>query len=222
MSSLFIIKSKCEFEYLLSFCYLSTISAQVNRTLPSAQPTDHFDRKMIAEGSVFLLIVTILVVLVIRRRRRREELLVPDWSPDVVYLAQFPPSPRVRSISPFSLKLETWLRLAHIPYKNIYTRTFSKTSHTIPYIELNGRQMADSNRIIETLRSHFQPEVDQDLTDEQIAAAHVTTSMIENHTAQVRHSQGHDWKQVDTFCSNILFTSFERRKNLFFSRENSR
>ena len=30
----------------------------------------------------------------------------------------------MRSISPFSLKLETWLRLAEIPYINVYTRRY--------------------------------------------------------------------------------------------------
>ena len=113
---------------------------------------------------------------------------MPDWRQDEVYLAQFPPSPRVRSISPFSLKLETWLRLAQIPYKNVYTRKFSRASHTIPYIELNGQQISDSNRILETLRSQFQVEVDPGLTAKEKAADHAVTSMIENHTTQVRLS----------------------------------
>ena len=144
---------------------------------------------MLLEGSVFLL-VTVLVVVVVRRRREEERLLVPDWEQDVVYLAQFPPSPSVRSISPFALKLETWLRLANIPYKNLYTRKFSRTSHTIPYIELNGKQLADSNRIIQTLRTHFQSDVDLELTEEERASAHVTMAMVENHTAQVRNPIG--------------------------------
>ena len=112
-------------------------------------------------------------------------LLVSDWRRDQVYLAQFPPSPRVRSISPFALKLETWLRLAKIPYKNVYTRKFSRASHTIPYIELNGEQISDSNRIMERLRSQFSADLDLGLTAVQAATDHGLTSMIENHTAQV-------------------------------------
>ena len=134
-----------------------------------------------------LLIVSIILVLAVRRKRRMEDiLLVSDWRQDQVYLAQFPPSPRVRSISPFALKLETWLRLAQIPYQNVYTRKFSRASHTIPYIELNGQQISDSNRILETLRSQFQVEVDPGLTAQEKAADHAVTSMIENHTTQVR------------------------------------
>ena len=37
-----------------------------------------------------------------------------DWEEDVVYLFQFPLSPSVRSISPFAIKLETWLRMTGI------------------------------------------------------------------------------------------------------------
>ena len=117
-------------------------------------------------------------------------LLVSDWRRDQVYLAQFPPSPRVRSISPFALKLESWLRLTKIPYKNVYTRRFSKASHTIPYIELNGEQISDSNRIMETLRSQFPAEMDLGLTTQQRARDHALTSMIENHTAQVSSQSG--------------------------------
>ena len=140
---------------------------------------------MILEISVFLLLLTLLMIQIVRIRRQKDALLVPDWSRDMVYLAQFPPSPNVRSISPFSLKLETWLRLAKIPYKNIYTRKFAKSSHTIPYIELNGVQIADSNTIIATLRKQFSVDVDSNLSPEQVAVSHAVTAMLENHTAQV-------------------------------------
>ena len=148
---------------------------------------------MLVPAAILLFVVATILVFTIRRRRSRrmeDGLLVSDWSQDQVYLAQFPPSPRVRSISPFALKLETWLRLAKIPYKNVYTRKFSKASHTIPYIELNGEQISDSNRIMETLRSQFSAEVDLGLTTQQTATDHALTSMIENHTAQVRHHSG--------------------------------
>uniref|UniRef100_A0A1I7X219 Transposase n=1 Tax=Heterorhabditis bacteriophora TaxID=37862 RepID=A0A1I7X219_HETBA len=43
-------------------------------------------------------------------------LLKRDWVKDHVYLVQFPRAGCIPSPSPFALKLETWLRMADIPY----------------------------------------------------------------------------------------------------------
>lgn len=43
--------------------------------------------------------------------------LVKDWQKDLVYLIQFPRAGCVPSISPFCLKVETWLRIANIEYQ---------------------------------------------------------------------------------------------------------
>ncbi len=40
-----------------------------------------------------------------------------DWKKGTVYLYQFPRSPCIPSISPFCLKLETWLRMADVNYE---------------------------------------------------------------------------------------------------------
>ena len=74
-----------------------------------------------------------------------------NWKKDTVYLVQFPNAPYVRTISPYSLKLETWLRLNKIPYEDVYSGKFSKKG-TIPYIELNGEHIPDSNVIIQRLK----------------------------------------------------------------------
>jgi hypothetical protein len=44
-------------------------------------------------------------------------LVVRDWKPDVVYMVQFPRTHIVPSPSPFSLKLETWLRMNGLKYR---------------------------------------------------------------------------------------------------------
>ncbi|RWS10847.1 hypothetical protein B4U79_10724, partial [Dinothrombium tinctorium] len=41
----------------------------------------------------------------------------PDYQPDVVYVYQFPRCPTTPSVSPYCLKLETWLRMAGIKYE---------------------------------------------------------------------------------------------------------
>ena len=135
--------------------------------------------------SFSLLCVLLFVAKRLFVKPKAAPLLEPNWTLDQVYLAQFPPSPHVRSISPFSLKLETWLRLTGISYQNIYTRKFSKPGHTIPYIEINGEQVADSGKIINMLKKHFSVNPDAGLTNEENAVAHAATAMVEHHTAQV-------------------------------------
>ena len=120
-----------------------------------------------------------------------------DWERDVVYLCQFPLCPSVRTISPFALKLETWLRLTNIKYENIFTMKFHPRTHQIPYIELNGESLSDSNLIISKLTEHFGVSLDNDLTGEQSAMSQAATSMLENYTAQTgfhyRYGFNHGW-----------------------------
>merc|ERR1712168_1545552 len=42
-----------------------------------------------------------------------------EWEEDMVYLFQFQRSPQIPSISPFCLKLESWLKLHGIKYQNV-------------------------------------------------------------------------------------------------------
>ena len=84
----------------------------------------------------------------------RKPIQKTDWKKDMVYLYQFPLVPKVRTISPFALKLETWLRVNKIAYENIETMTFSKKGQ-MPYIEFNGEEIPDSNVIIATMKKYF-------------------------------------------------------------------
>jgi len=107
-----------------------------------------------------------------------------DWEKDVVYLCQFPLCPSVRTISPFALKLETWLRLAGIKYENVFTMKFGSKGQ-IPYIELNGEEIPDSNMIISRLKDHFGKDPDQSCSSSDIAVGHAVTGLVEHHLAHV-------------------------------------
>uniref|UniRef100_A0A915DBB1 Uncharacterized protein n=1 Tax=Ditylenchus dipsaci TaxID=166011 RepID=A0A915DBB1_9BILA len=74
--------------------------------------------------------------------------LVSNWEKDLVYLIQLPRVGCVPSLSPFALKLETWLRMADISYQN-----------------LNGRQIADTNIIIDELTKIFHIQMDDQLVE---------------------------------------------------------
>ena len=72
----------------------------------------------------------------------------PQWERDVVYLVQFPTAPHCRTISPFALKLETWLRACKIKYEPVYSLKFSTATGQIPYVELNGEEIAGRANVV--------------------------------------------------------------------------
>lgn len=73
------------------------------------------------------------------------------YLPNVVYLHQFPRWKYSPNASPFCVKLETYLRLARIPYSVVSTTKGSKATGKLPYIRLNDVEMTDSEFIIEHL-----------------------------------------------------------------------
>ena len=107
-----------------------------------------------------------------RTKQKLIKLQKPFPQKDTVYLVQFPPSPKIRSISPFSLKLETYLRLKKVNYEPIYSLKFSEKGQ-IPYIELNGEQIADSNVIIKVLQERGIVEKDPQISEDQRAISHL-------------------------------------------------
>jgi len=105
----------------------------------------------------------------------------PDFKENIVYMVQFPASPYIRTISPFALKLETWLRLKNVPYEPVYSQKFSRKGQ-IPYIELNGQQYPDSNQIVQELQKMGIAPPDENMTPDKKAISHLATVAIENHT----------------------------------------
>ena len=104
---------------------------------------------------VWFIITTLVVFICYKLSKPKEDKIVlqkPNYKKDIVYLVQFPISPTIRTISPFALKLETYLRLKKVPYECVYSFKFSKKGQ-IPYIEFNGEQIADSNIIIQELEN---------------------------------------------------------------------
>lgn len=105
-----------------------------------------------------------------------------DFEKDVVYLYQFSRTKNTPSPSPFCLKVETWLRMAGIKYENVdHKMKFRSAKGQLPFVELNGAEIADSAVIIKELGAHFGSDMDSHLTAEQRSVAHATTTMLENH-----------------------------------------
>lgn len=109
-----------------------------------------------------------------------------NFEKDIVYLYQFSRTPLLPSISPYCLKVETWLRLAGIKYENVdHKAKFRSKKGQLPFVELNGEEIADSAFIIKELSEKYNKDLDAALTPEQKVVAYAMTSLIENHLSWV-------------------------------------
>jgi len=124
---------------------------------------------------------------------------VKDFEEDMVYLFQFTRSPQIPSISPFCLKLESWLKLQGIKYQNVDHKCKHRSKKgMLPFIELNGEEVADSEHIIEVLSKKFEKSMPAELSQEQKNVQHAMITMVENHL----HWTIVHWKTKDV--ENIL------------------
>lgn len=109
-----------------------------------------------------------------------------NFEKDVVYLYQFTRTPMLPSISPFCLKVETWLRLAGLKYENIdHKLKLRSKKGQLPFVEVNGEEIADSTIIMTELAQRFEKDLDVALSQEQRNIAHAMISMLENHLVWV-------------------------------------
>lgn len=99
---------------------------------------------------------------------------------DMVYLFQFPRPFSIPNLSPYSIKLETWMRMADINYHVVEDISLFHRSPegTLPYIELNGEVIVDSANIIDVL-SEKRGSTEAHLKPEQQATVRAFENMLE-------------------------------------------
>jgi glutathione S-transferase len=99
-----------------------------------------------------------------------------------IRLHQFPTSLGVANLSPFCLKVETWLKLAGVPYEIAWTPDPRKAPlGKLPYIVDDGKVIADSSCIIEHLQRTHGVKLDEGLSETQRALAHAFHRMLDEH-----------------------------------------
>jgi glutathione S-transferase len=103
-----------------------------------------------------------------------------------IKLFQFPRMFAIPNLSPFCCKLETWLRIAQIPYEVIDTPDPRKgPKGKLPFIEDDGVRIADSSRIIDHFARTRGADPDARLDDGQRSIALLVQRTLEEHYAFV-------------------------------------
>lgn len=88
----------------------------------------------------------------------------------MIKLYQFPPAFGLPNASPFCMKVETYLRMAGLPYECPRGADFRKSPKgKLPYIDDNGKIVADSTFIVDYLRATYGDTLDTRLSAHECA-----------------------------------------------------
>jgi len=100
----------------------------------------------------------------------------------MITLYQFPPAFGLPNASPFCMKLELYLRMAGLPYRNRYTLELHRAPKgKLPWIDDEGTAVADSGLIIAYLNGKYGDPLDGGLTPLQRAQALAIARLLEEH-----------------------------------------
>ena len=98
----------------------------------------------------------------------------------MIKLYQFKPAFGLPNASPFCMKVETYLRMAGLPYECVNGADLRKAPKgKLPYIEDGGRRIGDSGFIIDYLVQTYGDKLDEYLNQNQRAQALAIRRMIE-------------------------------------------
>ena len=99
-----------------------------------------------------------------------------------IELYQYRSAPGFPNLSPFCMKVETWLRLAQLPYDIVWQMAPTKgPMGKLPLVRDDGVLIADSHSIIETLATKYDRDLDAGLDARQKAAARAFERLINEH-----------------------------------------
>jgi glutathione S-transferase len=125
----------------------------------------------------------------------------------MIDLYLLPPLWGLPSISPATMKLETWLRMAEIPYEPRPADMAEAPKGKVPYIRHQGALMGDSTLIIEHLKKAYGKDPDSDLSPADRAVSLAFRRMVkENLYWVIAYSRWADPRNWDTY--EALLASF--------------
>ncbi len=99
----------------------------------------------------------------------------------MIELYQFHPMLGLPNMSSFCLKLETWLRMAGLPYENRYTNDPREAPlGKLPCLKVDNRTIPDSTLCIDYLKHKHGIDLDRRLTPAQKAQSHALKALLED------------------------------------------
>ncbi|XP_039603530.1 failed axon connections homolog isoform X2 [Polypterus senegalus] len=102
-------------------------------------------------------------------------------SQDAIILHQFSrPKNGVPSLSPFCLKMETYLRMVDLPYQNYFDGKLSPQGK-MPWIEYNHEKVSGTEFIIDFLEEKLGVNLNKNLNAHEKAVCRAVTKMVEEH-----------------------------------------
>lgn len=130
----------------------------------------------------------------------------------MIRLYQFPAMWNLPNVSPFCMKLETYLRMAKLPFEIIKLADPRRTpKKKLPFINDDGFILADTSLIIEYLQKKYGNTLDANLTELQKAQALALQRLMEEHLYWVlvytRWVKPANWERVkqDFFAKSPWF-----------------
>jgi len=119
----------------------------------------------------------------------------------MIKLHQFAPAFGLPNASPFCMKLETYLRMASLPFELVNSGDVLKApKRKLPYIDDDGTLVADTSFIIEHLKARYGDPLDAALSPQQRAVATAFQRLFEENlywaVVQTRWAEDAGWQKT--------------------------
>ncbi|ESO95855.1 hypothetical protein LOTGIDRAFT_175070 [Lottia gigantea] len=124
-----------------------------------------------------------------------------------IVLYQIGRGPFAPSLTPFAIKLETYLKMAKLPYTNFHGRKASSKGK-FPWIEYNGQEVADTSFIIQFLNEKHHIDLNSHLSDSDRAIARAFRKMAEENLYWCTVSQRWVYDKSDFLSKVAGFPKF--------------
>lgn len=135
-----------------------------------------------------------------------------------IKLFQFPRMFAIPNLSPFCCKMETWLRIADVPYEVVDTPDPRKGPRgKLPFIEDGDERVADTSHIIEHLKRTRGVDPDERLDGAQRSQALLVQRTLEEHYAFVL-AYTHLWREEGISLTRSRFDAIPALIRPFVAR----